>query len=913
LTSAIHGNSEGPRFSVVAAVYNVAPYLSDFLTSLESQTIAHEQLQIILVDDGSTDESPSIISSWQNNTSLQVQVITKENGGQASARNLGMAQATGEWVTFADPDDYLADNYFDCLTEAIDADVDHVATMFATHLITHNELTGEVGDTHALRRRFRDGNRIVDLDRSPDFFHMSAGTAVLNREFLLENDLWFKEELRFSFEDAHLISSYLLRQNKPTIGYVDSARYYYRKRASGDSSIQLGSLRPEKYTDVLKYGHIDLIRQAEQLLGQTPTWLQYLMLYDVLWYFRGDRRPGAPSSLLSPETLSQFHDLIAEVLQGISEESIHSFDVMATDRELRDALLLGYKEPSSRPSQVVVDRIDVERRATMLRYQFSGPQPSERVVVRGLAVRPIWCKTQAVVFFGRTLYSRRFLWIPATATFSVALDGHQMPLEIAKEHRPTYTLRPSKVSKALVGLDITARRPRKARPKSVTGRIRRRLLETFATQSKAVGLATGKIARKFRLSLQAEHRDIARVRRLLSRRATQRKYASAWILMDRVDRANDNAEHLYRYLQTDKPAINAWFVLTRDCPDWARLRAEGFRLLEYGSEEWKCALLLADHYISSHLDKFITNPLPSAYGKMRSKFTFLQHGVTKDDQSRWFNSKKIDLLVTASNDEYRSIVSDGSKYKFSEKEVKLTGFPRHDALIRQAGSLEKKSRIVIAPTWRSWLTGAVTLDGKRLKVDGFRESEYAVRWRELCSSPALLKAARENGQRISILPHPTLEQYLEDMGLPEHVEILSWDDMPFNRLLSTTSVWVTDYSSSAFDAAYANVPVVYFQFDRERVMSGGHIYQRGYYDYVEHGFGPVDVGVDGVVSAISRCQNGHADTKYDERRKLTFAYLDDQNSSRVFQEIVRLRTPEPFNAIVKKANIREDSFVSSGA
>ncbi|MEZ5882651.1 MAG: CDP-glycerol glycerophosphotransferase family protein [Paracoccaceae bacterium] len=72
--------------------------------------------------------------------------------------------------------------------------------------------------------------------------------------------------------------------------------------------------------------------------------------------------------------------------------------------------------------------------------------------------------------------------------------------------------------------------------------------------------------------------------------------------MDRGDRADDNAEHLYRYLMKTGQADNAYFVLEADSPDWARLSAEGFRLLEFRSREHIAALINARFLISSHAD-----------------------------------------------------------------------------------------------------------------------------------------------------------------------------------------------------------------------------------------------------------------------------------------------------------------------
>lgn len=90
--------------SVIVPVYNVEQYLSQCLDSIVGQT--YSNLEIILVNDGSTDSSGAICDEYSRRDS-RIRVIHKENGGQGSARNLGLATATGDYVSFIDSDDWI--------------------------------------------------------------------------------------------------------------------------------------------------------------------------------------------------------------------------------------------------------------------------------------------------------------------------------------------------------------------------------------------------------------------------------------------------------------------------------------------------------------------------------------------------------------------------------------------------------------------------------------------------------------------------------------------------------------------------------------------------------------------------------------------------------------------------------------
>lgn len=96
--------SEKPLISVVVPVYNVAKYLKKSIESIVNQT--YTNLEIILVDDGSKDESGEICEDYSLKDS-RIIVIHKPNGGLSDARNAGIKQAKGEYITFVDSDDTI--------------------------------------------------------------------------------------------------------------------------------------------------------------------------------------------------------------------------------------------------------------------------------------------------------------------------------------------------------------------------------------------------------------------------------------------------------------------------------------------------------------------------------------------------------------------------------------------------------------------------------------------------------------------------------------------------------------------------------------------------------------------------------------------------------------------------------------
>jgi glycosyltransferase involved in cell wall biosynthesis len=102
--------------SVIVPIFNAGPYLGKCIESLINQP--YTDLQIILVNDGSTDDSLSIAEQYAQQDS-RIEVYTQSNQGQSAARNVGLQHAHGQWISFVDADDYIDPDYYSYLTQEI--------------------------------------------------------------------------------------------------------------------------------------------------------------------------------------------------------------------------------------------------------------------------------------------------------------------------------------------------------------------------------------------------------------------------------------------------------------------------------------------------------------------------------------------------------------------------------------------------------------------------------------------------------------------------------------------------------------------------------------------------------------------------------------------------------------------------
>ncbi|EJV0415291.1 CDP-glycerol glycerophosphotransferase family protein, partial [Campylobacter jejuni] len=341
--------------------------------------------------------------------------------------------------------------------------------------------------------------------------------------------------------------------------------------------------------------------------------------------------------------------------------------------------------------------------------------------------------------------------------------------------------------------------------------------------------------------------DLDLVLKALNKQKKQRaKNANLWIFADMASRADDNAEHLYRYVMNNHPKQKIVFTLRKDSCDYLRLKKEGFNLVDPRSLHFKYLLYKASKVISSHIDKYIFNAFGGDTLKTKD-FVFLQHGVTKDDISSWVNKRKIDIFITSTKAEYNSIAGDFNHYKFSTKEVVLTGLARWDALIKN--NVLNTKQILIMPTWREYLSGKIQKYGVRTKNPDFTKSLYFQKWQEFLCSKKLENLAKKYGYGVVFIPHPQVRIYLDDFNLPSYI-ITSYKTS-MQELFCKSSLMITDYSSVAFEMAILNKPVLYYQFDKDEFFAK-HSYTQGYFNYEKDGFGEVFEDINILFKKITK-------------------------------------------------------------
>lgn len=228
------------RFSIIVPVYNVEKYLNECIKSILNQTFNNYEL--ILINDGSTDESKKICQLYESNS--KVCFIDINNSGVSNARNVGLKQAKGEYVLFVDSDDCLKENALEKIDQELNQDIDLL--IFSSEKIYTNAKKEKI-----LKNEFIEKNEALKLLLKNDYFCGYVWNKVFKRKIINNNKLKFNTKI-FMNEDLLFCFNYInLLKNK--IKTSSNILYEYRVRISS----ALNSTANEKnVSSILVYKYI---------------------------------------------------------------------------------------------------------------------------------------------------------------------------------------------------------------------------------------------------------------------------------------------------------------------------------------------------------------------------------------------------------------------------------------------------------------------------------------------------------------------------------------------------------------------------------------------------------------------------------------------------------------------------------
>lgn len=222
-----------PLVSIIVPVYNAEKYLNRCIDSILSQTMT--DFELLLIDDGSKDNSGRICDEYATKDA-RVRVFHKPNGGVSSARNLGLDNAKGKWITFVDADDRCSCDYLEHLLSKVDDDTDLIISYAVIC-----DSTGEKAEVYPEYRVNATNFERLFVD-SDMHWHTSPWAKLYRASIIYENSLRFNEMMHIG-EDADFLFSFMLITDKI---YVSSdTDYYYTCDVAGSLTKRINTIDSE--------------------------------------------------------------------------------------------------------------------------------------------------------------------------------------------------------------------------------------------------------------------------------------------------------------------------------------------------------------------------------------------------------------------------------------------------------------------------------------------------------------------------------------------------------------------------------------------------------------------------------------------------------------------------------------------
>lgn len=269
-------------FSVILPIYNVEKYLPECVESVLKQTF--KDYEIILVDDGSKDNSGKICDEYANKDS-RIKVIHKENGGLSDARNVGTKQANGEYIVYVDSDDYIIDERFleTVHSKITETDGDIVIYKFSK-LYDDTKKIDECSFSLSFAENISDADELLLELVKRDAYYGMAWIKAFRRNIVVDNAIEFEKGLLG--EDMDWYFNLVLNSN--SISAIDKSYIAYRQRSGSiTTTMKLKNLTDfvyilEKWSEKINKADISPIKKKALLGALAKYYANMFVVYSRL-------------------------------------------------------------------------------------------------------------------------------------------------------------------------------------------------------------------------------------------------------------------------------------------------------------------------------------------------------------------------------------------------------------------------------------------------------------------------------------------------------------------------------------------------------------------------------------------------------------------------------------------------------
>ena len=920
-------NSFPYKATVIVPAYNVSEYLEKCLNSLVNQTISKDKIEVLVINDGSTDNTLEIANEIAARYDF-IHVYSKENEGLSATRNYGIKRAQGKYIFYLDSDDYLTEPTIEVVTDFFDEVYDEVDLVsYLLYSFSDNRITS----VHYKYTKVYKERGVYDLEENPYIAHTNVNVCVKNLgpdNHLFHSDRYFRQE------DQEYNNRVLM--DKMKIGYCPEGVYMYN-RGNENSLVHTLFNAYYMFERSTKYFE-DLFACFD---GPVPRYFQAMYLNDLNYkltdnflypfHYEGEKFKQACDRLITllnrvDVELIANHPMISNYHKQYwiaQKENANPVPIIFDEKAgiLCNGRLI-YRNHSG--IEIRVQNLTDDGNILHFRGHLKSPlfNYTEAPVLyiaeseeKGIIIKPdhyvaeeeeepeteVNLPLREVALFDSSFSYMNNLYVKTNPcyAFDCSIDVSRI-----KEFAFFVGLRGEKVRTYFTFARQTGFVPTNKIPYTmiIRGKIK---VEYDQKAFAATLLSAAEVVMEQRVKtegirmlnlrneLKTKTRDLygmgvlptdffdvivdeaqrfsAQICDYREQALVLKKEKRIWLYYDLYTVLKDNG--YYQFVNDFKhdDGIERYYVYDRELEDIEHLFTDEQRkhLVRFGSDE-HCILYLASELILtgfygySTISPFQDEDLEIQYDDIKTfRVIYLQHGVLHAS-----------LRKQNSVENYRAdkiVISSWfekqnyvENYHYNEDDLICTGMARYDYIHRDTPAQRK---ILFAPSWREYFTVRETASKWNVFREKLLSSDYYKKFNALISSPELAEILEKNNCTFEIKMHPIISE-LGDVFTyqSDHIRMA---DAEVN--VDEYCMFITDYSSYVFDYAYLNRPIMYFVPDYEQFRSGmGH-----YKDLdlpFEKAFGPLVLEAKDAVAQIKRIaeQNFKTDDVYSERMENFF-------------------------------------------
>ncbi|MGL6197842.1 MAG: bifunctional glycosyltransferase/CDP-glycerol:glycerophosphate glycerophosphotransferase [Lachnospiraceae bacterium] len=856
--------------SIIVPVYNTEKQLAKCLESLASQTMDLINMEVLLINDGSTDGSLDICNEYVRSYP-GFKVFSQNNSGPSVARNLGFSVAQGKYIMFLDSDDTYEPETVEKVIDFFEA---HYNEIDLVSYWDEYYKDGQKLPSHA-RYNYLKKTGIYDLKKSIYALQVRLNICIKNK---FENNIFFDISMKYQEDQKYCCE---ILRDKLKMGFVKEAKYNYIQNSSGIVSTSTNPINMFDKTTTF----------FEEVFGwyenkSVPQYYQALYIHDFGWklnqhvlfpyQYHGDEFNYAINRLkslmdkvdaeviINSQTVDLFHRYY--MLGFGTKNKIMVYSEPGHIRVMSEAEVIRHEKSC----EIIINKIKVNDNRFLLLATLKTVYGSfivkPKVYIQEKDRNGNVKKTCMELFISSDSYYKariisNVFWSfyyecdmdnIESANIYVDIDGFEYPTR--------YYLMPY--------LQFNKKYNRN---RIVLGNYILKLNNTTFSFASSPAEERNNLIEHNTSLLGADNRAIS-----LRREVLKTLCDKIWLYYDCKGAGGGNG--LLQFLNdiVKDDGIKRYYVYNDKINELLEYFPKELleHTIRFGSRKHKICFIAANKILTAYIEQYNYNPfsvieLQKYSDLINYELIYLQHGILHASLPWKYTPERslADKVVASSYFEKKNF---NVNYNFRECDIIDTGMARYDFIKRERDVKDK--RILFAPSWRQYLIDQES-NGDWIPVPTkFIESNYFLQFQNFLLNQRLIEVLEKNDVYMDVKLHPIFECYSNCFKIKSNRIRL------IDKALAQEqySIFITDFSSYLFDFSYLYMPLIYFMPDMLEFSAGLNQYKSLDFGFDE-GFGILAEDQEDVVNEIDKiiANDFTMEKKFKERVDAFYLPLQD--------------------------------------